>query len=69
LIIEKYGVQWNVTAKESGRDVEVSLRNGGLWFIGDLGLDLYRGAYVQVHTVKVNDYDNFLRIRITLYVS
>lgn len=51
MIIEKYGVQWNVTAKESGRDVEVSLRNGGLWFIGD-----YRGAYVQVHTVKVNDY-------------
>ncbi len=56
MIIEKYGVQWNVTAKESGRDVEVSLRNGGLWFIGDLGLDLYRGAYVQVHTVKINDY-------------
>ena len=27
MIIGKYGVQWNVTAKESGRDVEVSLRN------------------------------------------
>jgi len=46
--INKYGVQWEVTAKPIKSDVEITITNGGLSFIGNLEIDICLGFYIWV---------------------
>lgn len=46
--LNKYGVQWEVIAKPVKDDVEITITNGGLSFIGNLEIDICLGFYIWV---------------------
>ena len=50
--INKYGVEWNVNY--SGKPRTVLLKNTGLCFMCDLGMDAFRGPHLVVYSLQMD---------------